>query len=385
MTNKDPEKLSTPNLSKGAKELREEVLDRGQCTSCGMCLDLCPYLEEMGEHVASISDCRGTQGRCYAVCPRAETNLDELRRAVFPDLDMDYALGPHQSVWLARASDKAVRQRGQYGGSVTAIALSALESGRIDAALLTKLSSDPDEPCLPKPFIATTRDQIISAAGSKYTACPSLKILDKAVREDAQRLGVVGRPCQVLALRKRMRIPDPDFPGARIALIVGLFCMWSFSYREFRQWMIPLLGARRPVKFDIPKGGFLVETDQGRLDLSHEDLQSRTRHACQQCYDFTGELADLSVGSTEWKDDWNTLIVRTETGQKAIETATEKQHLELKPFPEERMLLLRQAAYNKKKRVLEALEEESRQGEGEPYLKISQMEKQFFTDQDPQG
>jgi len=84
MSSKNPTPESSPPPGKGPRELREEVLDAGLCTVCGMCLGLCPYLEEMGENVTFISDCRGDQGRCYAVCPRTDTDLDTLRRLAIP-------------------------------------------------------------------------------------------------------------------------------------------------------------------------------------------------------------------------------------------------------------------------------------------------------------
>jgi coenzyme F420 hydrogenase subunit beta len=346
-----------------------------------MCLGLCPYLEEMGEHVAMISDCKGEQGRCYAVCPRTDTDLDELRGSLAAGWDAggeDYVLGPHRSIWMSRSADPAVRERTQYGGTVSALILFGLESGSIDAALLTRWAEADSELFLPSPTVARTRREVLGSAGSKYTACPTLKILDQTVRDGVARLGVVGRPCQILALRKRQRLEDPAFSPERIALSLGLFCMWSLSYREFRKWLEPALGASRIQRIDIPKGGFMVETERGRVELPHGDLLKRTRETCQQCYDFTAELADLSVGSTEWRDDWNTLIVRTETGHTLVESAAARGWIELEPFPPERERLLREAAFNKKKRVLEKLRDEARESGKEPYLRVSKREQEFF-------
>ena len=376
---KDPERDASSLPGKGPKALRDEVLDAGLCTACGMCLGLCPYLEEIGESVAFISDCRGDQGRCYAVCPRTDTDLDALRKLCVPDRQADFVLGPHRAVWMARARKEEVRRRAQYGGTVTALALFGLETGRIDAALLTAWSQDPEEPYLPQPFVARTRGEVLSASGSKYTASPTLKVLDGIFKKgEAEKVLVVGRPCQVLALRKRMGIEDPTFPKERIALVVGLFCMWSLSYRDFRKMVEPLTDSRKPKRIDVPKGRFVVETDEGRLDLDHDAVRSRSRKTCQSCYDFTSELADLSVGSTEWKDDWNTLIVRTAAGSAFVEEAVEKGWIEREPFPEERMHLLREASFNKKHRVLVQLEEEAGRRGTRPYLRIGREERDYL-------
>jgi coenzyme F420-reducing hydrogenase beta subunit len=378
MSSNDPTSDPSFPTRKGPKELREEVLDAGLCTVCGMCLGLCPYIEEMGENVAFISDCRGDQGRCYAVCPRTATDLDDLRRLVMPDRQTDFVLGPHASIWMARAKDEAVRAGSQYGGTVTALALFAIETGRADAALLTAWSQDPDEPHASAPLVARTRAEVLSASGSKYTASPTLKVLDSLLKEDAEKVFVVGRPCQVLALRKRMQIEDPTFPAGRIRLVVGLFCMWSLSYREFEKMIEPVVGDEKLKRIDVPQGRFLVETDRETLDLDHDTVRSHSRQTCQSCFDFTSELADLSVGSTEWKDDWNTLIVRTEAGRAFLDAAVEQGWLEVEPFPEVRLRLLKEASFNKKKRVLEQIEEEAAKNGVESYLKISQEEKDFL-------
>ncbi len=378
MSNKHPTHNPSRLPEKGPGELRKEVLDAGLCTGCGMCLGLCPYIEEMGENVAFISDCRGDRGRCYAVCPRTATDLDALRHFTSPDRQTDFVLGPYESIWMARAGDDEVRSRAQYGGTVTALALFAIETGRTEAALLTAWSQDPDEPHATMPLVAKTRDEVLSASGSKYTAGPTLKVLDGLLREDSGKVLVVGRPCQVLALRKRMRIEDPTFPGERIALVVGLFCMWSLSYRDFENLMKPLTAHESLKRIDVPRGRFIVETDRGAIELDHDAVRSHARQACRTCFDFTSELADLSVGSTEWKDDWNTLIVRTGAGRTFLEEAVQKGRIEVEPFPEDRLRLLREAAFNKKKRVLEQLEQEAKKTGMEPYLRLSREEKEFF-------
>jgi coenzyme F420-reducing hydrogenase beta subunit len=84
------------------------------------------------------------------------------------------------------------------------------------------------------------------------------------------------------------------------------------------------------------------------------------------------------VGSTEWKDDWNTLIVRTETGRAFLDAAVGQGWIEVEPFPEDRLRLLKEASFNKKRRVLEELEQQAKKNGIEPYLKISQEEKEFL-------
>ncbi len=379
-TTPQPERASFP---KGPTGLRREVLDPGLCTACGMCLGLCPYLAEMGENVTFLSDCRREEGRCYEVCPRTRTDVEGLRRLWVPGRDPDFVLGPHRSVWLARATDKEVRRVGQYGGTVTALVALGLEGRHFETALLTRWSADPAEPYLPVGAAVRTAEEARRAAGSKYTACATLKLLDETVAREEGRVCVVGRPCQVTAMRKRMGIEDPTFRAERVTLAIGLFCMWALSYRPFRNLLASSLPpAAVPERLDVPKGRFLVETDRGSFELPHDEVRALARPACATCYDFTAELADLSVGSTEWKDDWNTLIVRTEAGQALVEAAERAGRIERSPFPADRLRLLRKAAFDKKKRALEELERREADGGPPSHLRIPEEERRFFLEAD---
>ena len=66
---------------------------------------------------------------------------------------------------------------------------------------------------------------------------------------------------------------------------------------------------------------------------------------------MTAELADLSVGSTEWKDDWNTLVVRSDAGRALVEKAMARGVLEMQELPDERLEMLRGAVKGKKERA----------------------------------
>jgi coenzyme F420 hydrogenase subunit beta len=339
-------------LKKGPQDLESRVLKPGLCCSCGACMGLCPYFIAMQEHVVLMEPCGLMEGRCYDVCPRTVVDMEALNHAVHGRARDDYALGTNRGVFMSQAADAAVRGRGQYGGTVTAVLAHGLESGALDGALMAGTSARYG--LLPEPVLARTVDQVMAAAGSKYTACPTLSILDRALRE-CEKLAVVGRPCQVTALRKRIAI-EPEL-GRRIALVVGLFCMWSLDYKKLAAHLAGKIELGRAQKIDIPYNRFVVVTEEGPLDLPFEPIRALRRSTCDLCFDFTSEFADLSVGSTEWKPDWNTLIVRTGPGEKAVDAARDAGRLAVQPLPDDRVELLRQASLGKKKRVLAAMDD----------------------------
>lgn len=363
------------SLHKGALELELEVLKKGLCTACGACIGICPYLRVRKENVVLLDPCGKTEGRCYELCPRTRLDFEALNRDVYGKGRDDFLLGTHQAVCMAQSPKPGIRKKAQYGGVVTGLLAFALEKKLIDGAILVGYSDSYQ--LLPEPVLARTREEILLCAGSKYTAAPSLKILNDSLTR-CKKLAFVGRACQVEALRKRIKI-EPEI-GDKISLIIGLFCMWALDYKKLYAHLAKQVDIRKAKKFDIPYNRFVVHMEKGKRELDFEPIKGLRRSTCDLCYDFTSEFADLSVGSTEWKHDWNTLVVRTGRGAALVEKAEKARALKKKPLPEDRLKLLRDAVLGKKKRVLKALFEDKAAAE---YLVLSDAEKNFIRGSKP--
>lgn len=345
----------------GPGELQARVLAADLCAGCGACLGHCPYLKTLGERVAFVHACPLPEGRCFAVCPRASLWPDRLDEQVFGARRSDPLLGAFRGLHFARALEPDVRAHGQYGGVATALTLFALDSGVAGAAVLAGGSPT----AFPRPVIARDREGVLAAAGTKYSACPTLEPLSRLLRDGRERLAVVGRPCQVAALRKL----EARAEGASLSLLIGVFCFWALAPGFYR-----FLAARadlvRASKIDIPKEGGVVFSLNGRTaQVPLEEVRPFIRASCQTCFDPTSEWADLAVGSTEYDPAWNTLVARTTRGQALVDAAVDAGVIETKPYPPDRIPILRAAVLGKKLRVLDAVDA------GRPeaaYLRVSE-------------
>ena len=76
---------------------------------------------------------------------------------------------------------------------------------------------------------------------------------------------------------------------------------------------------------------------------------------CTYCLDMTAEFADISVGSVEGIEGWNTVLVRTNAGVKLIELSKAKGKLETGHLPSQILAHLKEAALLKKKRALKEI------------------------------
>lgn len=364
---------------KGAPQLKKEVFEPGLCTACGACVGYCPYIKAVADRVAMIYPCNCEEGQCYQVCPRTLTDLPFFRAQVFRGKVLEFdehnqngleaVLGVCRALYFARAGTAAGSFQGQYGGVTTSLMRYALAAGKIDGALLVG-----GKPAQPRPVLATTLQQVEACTGTKYAAFPNLSMLYQP-NQNTSFLGLVGRPCQVTALRKMQQVEAGA--AGQVKLVIGLFCFWSLG-PEFIPWLIEK-GLGLIDKMDVTVDEVLFQKGEEVIRQNLAEIRSFIKPSCQSCYDPVAELADLAVGSTEYEADWNTLIVRSQAGEDLVKEALREGILEVKPYPKERLPLLKQAVLAKKQRVLQALktekgEENNRVG----YLNLSPAEINFY-------
>lgn len=338
----------------GSNELFEDVHQRELCIGCGACVDLCPYFKNHRGKTSRLFACTLTQGRCYAYCPKAEVDLNDLFQDRF---QCDYEalpMGVYRSVVAARAGRRMTEGPFQGGGTVSALMAHALESGLVDVAALTDRDG-----LVPHACLVTDAREVARHAGAKFMAAPTLAGVNQAVRQGYRRIGVVGTPCQMMALAQMRRNPlgKPEH-HVPVGLAVGLFCNWALDTRQ----LIDLLAGRLNVKtiraMDIPPppaNVMVLDTDQGPQTVSLSEIKPLIPHTCFICLDMTAELADVSVGMYEGRSHWNTLIVRTEAGDALVADAVRAGYLETEALPPEAVDHLSRASAAKKERSMRML------------------------------
>jgi coenzyme F420 hydrogenase subunit beta len=338
----------------GSNELIEDVHKRDLCIGCGACVDLCPYFKNFKGKTSQLFPCTLEQGRCYAYCPKAEVDLNELNRKA-RGVDYDGSpLGSYRTVLAARAADKMPKGQVQGGGTVTALMTFAMQNGLIDAAALTDRQA-----LAPVARLVTDWKNIGDYATSKFMAAPTLSALNMAAREGYRRIGVVGTPCQMTAVAQMCSNPfGRQEHIVPVSLTIGLFCNWSLDTRLLTDHLSEKLDPAAIRKMDIPPppaNTMVLETDSGRMEVALSDIKPLIPHTCFICLDMTSEFADLSVGMYEGKPGWNTMIVRSDSGAQIVDQARDAGFIETADFPDVNLKHLSKAAADKKDRSLRTL------------------------------
>jgi coenzyme F420 hydrogenase subunit beta len=278
--------------------------------------------------------------------------------------------GKYKTVVSARAADKTILKKCQDGGIVSAAYIYGLENGLLDGVIV----ADKDDKLQTTPKVATTVDEVLEAAGTKYTVCPTISVIKSAVREyGCEKLGVVGTPCQIIATRKLMKYPIgfrhvPD----KLALIVGIFCMENFPYNGMKTIIEEHCGIKMEdvAKTDIGKGKFWVYSKWGDVkSIKLKETHPYEQQSCHVCMDYTAELADISTGSVGSPDGWSTVFIRTTQGEEFFNKMVEAGALEVKPIEEVKpgLGLVEKLSLTKKEKNAKEIEHRKEIGLPVPY------------------
>ncbi|MFA4915900.1 MAG: Coenzyme F420 hydrogenase/dehydrogenase, beta subunit C-terminal domain [Syntrophales bacterium] len=358
--------------TKGSLELEREVLQRNICTLCGACMGMCPYLVAFKGRAVLLHDCDLSQGRCYTFCPRTSVDLDLVSQATFGVSYGIEALGTVSEVIMARSSDAQVRSKAQYGGVVSSLISFALKEGYIDSAVLT-LTKDNH---LPGGVLVRNEREVLRCSGSNYVASPTLEVFNQASKTEVQKIGVVGTPCQALALGKMKASTLEDRNNIdKLKLVIGLFCTWALDYKDFMKFLQREVTTTEAVKFDIPPppaNVFEVHTSSDHISFPLDQIRGFIRKSCHYCLDMTAEFADISVGAVEGTEGWNTVIIRNEKGKELVERAAAKGAIEIDQLPMDKLEHLKEASLMKKKKALRAIVERTGDRNNLLYLKMGE-------------
>lgn len=323
------------------------MVTSGLCTGCAGCVVSCPhdvlgYDDKAGvykpfhlEEELGPSDCgHGQRGctSCTRACPRFrewETEIDTHLHG--RSREAQEQSGISKDIFLARATDPAVHQNGQDGGLVSAILLWCLANDRIDAALVSNLEGD-GSTWKAVPALAHTREEVLAAAGSRYTYSANTLAYAQAIEAGYERLALVGMSCQA-SVPAVMRARKAGKPGRRLALSIGLLCSKTFDDAIFDELLLPKYGLARSeiAKMNI-KGVLQIWMRDGSYhEVPLKECHAWTREGCKTCPDFAAEHADISTGGIGAFNDWTLAIVRTDTGREIVEAMIADGIIETRP------------------------------------------------------
>lgn len=305
------------------------------CIGCGLCqseLNL-----EMKEN---------EKGYAYAVCT---SSAEEFLNAVCPVLDSHKSANEFSSIWGeidmaagAYATDETIRKKASSGGILTALALYLLETKQVDGIL--QVQADKEYPTRTICQVSTTKEQVLKSCGSRYTISSPWKELSSEI-EEGKRYAAVGKPCDILALRK---CKNRDKKYDNILYLFSFFCAGLPSMHAQKKLLSEMGINEQECSSLTYRGngwpGYTTAISKNGEKYTMEyskawgGILGRDVHPyCRVCIDGIGEAADISCGDgwyikngepdfTE-RDGRNIVFTRNTVGTKLLKDAAKAGYL----------------------------------------------------------
>jgi coenzyme F420 hydrogenase subunit beta len=308
-------------------ELQSKVIGTGMCTTCGACVSACPnnfihFENQRLRWPITQSECEYCD-KCYNACYVIRREfMGEIAKIIF-GIRKKEDLGSFKRIVSARSKESS-KQGSQDGGIVTSLLIYAHKEKTIDGAINTQRDR-----WIPTTHVAKTKEEFISASGTKYGIVPVLKELRPAVIDHGlSRVCIVGSPCHIQSLRYLQY--SNMLLASMVKLTIGLFCRENYNSQLIAENMRKKgfeMGEVR--KFEI-SDEFNIWVSERKISFPIVEVKNWVPRHCLVCEDFTNELSDISIGKEGSPEGWSTVIVRTERGEEVFSGLERERFIEIK-------------------------------------------------------
>ena len=264
------------------------------CTGCGACVS--------GNKADLIINKDG-----FPVAePKADTFVPFCEDVCFACGKQQYKNKTVNSVWgevisskYAWSSDEKIRFKASSGGTLTALCLFLLETGKVDGIVHT--AENPSNPIDTITTLSTCSEEIVTHSGSRYSPSAPLKSIHDYI-SDGKKYCFVGKPCDVASLRNLME-SDDRFKKTFVILL-SFFCAGAPSITA-NETLLMKMGTNLKNCSSLryrgdgwPGYATAIDNRGHKFSLDYrsawrDTLGRAIRPVCRFCIDGIGEMADI--------------------------------------------------------------------------------------------
>jgi len=346
----------------------KDVIRYGLCNRCGSCAGLSGgkivFSDRTGKYLPLIREPldETTSRLVWEACSGKGFDFPKQRQSVFGDPEGHPFIGHYKKIYIGNSTDPEIRLNAASGGIISAVLIWLLGKKMINGAVVLGMSEN--EPWLAQPFIATTKEEILKAAQSKYIISPVNEILPEIGQFDGT-LAYVGLPGQVQSVRLLLQAGHPSvrniryifgpFYGNTLHFSSVISFLHSFGIKDHTQIR------KLYFRYGEWPGKMRVELKDGRvfeLPKFHANylIPFHILKNSLLCTDLTNEYTDISGGDAwapVYEDrgkGFSMVISRSEAGEEILRQMILEGRLELSPLGEQEAVEMHSHGYDLKKR-----------------------------------
>lgn len=329
-----------PTQLQSCRGLIGAITERGLCSGCGLCESLAPeghiemrlnasgYLRPIIQKALSDDDERYIAQACPGVQLCHEKKDTRQYHTIW---------GPLMGVSTGYSCDAEMRHQGSSGGVLSALAAYLLASGEV--SFVAQIAVSHRDPLANELQISRTRDDVLRAAGSRYAPSAPLRSI-RALLDTGERFAIIGKPCDVGALRQYARMDARV--SEQIPYMLSFMCAGVPSMKGTLE-LLERMGTKRELVASLRYRGdgwpgmtSAIQKDGNNFEMDYATswgtiLNRYLQFRCKVCPDGTGECADIVCGDA-WhgkngypdfseKDGRSLILLRTAQGDALLKKA----------------------------------------------------------------
>lgn len=340
----------------------ERIIRSKSCLGCGLCIKkdseegmvwgadgfLHPSLDaKIDEHFERY-------------CP-AETIVQNRKKRV-SELIYGPVVAPILTGW---STNRDIRHRASSGGVITQLLIVLIQEGYVEGIL--HIGADKTDATRSVAMFSTTIEQVKENSGSRYAPASLFESLHR-IAESYQRIAVVGKPCDIAALKQYCNL-YPEMSNI-VRYTFSIMCMGLPSQKGTKE-MVHRFGMQEEEVKDLRYRGYgwpgkasITSLYGSKGQMSYIEswgaiLGRDTLFRCKVCPIGFGEFADVTCGDAwylkggapsfeEDNDGRSFIFMRTEAGKELVYRLVNDGLLDVSPYEITEMPLIQKSQYQRK-------------------------------------
>ena len=295
--NKDAITMKYDNIGRLLPIINEE-----RCVNCGLCYNICPSLDQKGFQLPQTED-------CY--------------------------VGNVINTYIGKACDERIYRNSQSGGLVSAVLKYLFNTGKIDAAIVCKVTDAMEYTS--KATIVTSSEELLECQKSSYVPIDMVSALKGT--DKYKSIAVVGTGCHIQGINVLRNFKDEY--KERISYTLGLICertlcktstdvLYNAYFKKDKKRII-----WKDKTINYKNARLVIKTENGKQKVLPRWQRfvlkdPFTNPRCRICFDKLNVHADMVFGDpwgmseVDWQNGMSLVLTRSERGEDVINGLMQK-------------------------------------------------------------